>query len=279
MEYIDLHVHSTASDGTFTPTELIQYACEKNLYAIALTDHDTVSGIDEALKACEGKDIKLIPGVELSTEYNKKDIHIVGLFLDYKNPKLVSRLDELKLLRQNRNQKICDLMRQDGINISMEQLSERFKDSILTRAHFARFLLENNYVTSTEEAFSKYLSEGCNCYVPKVMLSPLEAIKVIKDANGIPILAHPMLYNLTDEQLDNLVKYFKENGLEAIEAIYTLNSPKEEAKTIALAKKYNLKISGGSDFHGKNKPLTDLGSGINNNIAVPKTILEQLIKN
>ncbi len=274
MKYIDLHVHSNASDGTFTPTELVEYACEKGLSAIALTDHDTVSGIDEAIKACEGKDIKLIPGVELSTEYKGKDIHMLGLFIDYKNKEFIEKLDYFNKLRNDRNRKMCALMQKEGIDISFEKMNELFKDAVLTRAHFARFLLDNGYVSSMKEAFDKYLNEGCSCYVPKVKISPFEAIKIIKAAKGIPIIAHPMLYHFSDMELDQLIKDFKANGLEGIEAIYTLNSDEDEKKLLDLAHKYDLFISGGSDFHGKNKPRTDLGSGFGN-LAISEVLLEQ----
>lgn len=273
-KYIDLHVHSNYSDGTFSPKELIEYALKKELYAIALTDHDTVMGIKEAKEACEGKNIKLIPGVELSTEYNGKDIHMLGLFIDYTNKEMLDSLEHFNTLRQNRNIKMCELLFNEGIDISMSKLDDAFKGAVLTRAHFARYMLDNGYVKSMDEAFEKYLKEGCPCYVPKVKISPYQAINLIKQANGIPIIAHPMLYHFSYEALEELICNFKEAGLEGIEAIYTLHSPAEEEYLISLAKKYNLFISGGSDFHGKNKPRTDLGTG-HGNLLVPASLLEQ----
>lgn len=276
---IDLHVHSNASDGTYTPEELVNYAVEKNLDFFALTDHDTVAGIErasaEALRlSTDSKKITVIPGVELSTAYNKKDIHILGLFVDYKDKSFIERLCRFNTLRNERNKKMCDLLKNEGIDISMSKMQEKFGETVITRAHFARFLLDNGYVASINEAFKNYLSAGCPCYVPKVKCTPCEAIDIIKKAKGFPILAHPLLYNMTDEELEDLIEKLKASGLTGIEAVYSLNTGSDEEKLISLAKKYKLFITGGSDFHGNNKPDIDLGTG-KGNLNIPLSLLEQ----
>lgn len=276
---IDLHVHSNVSDGTYTPEELVNYAVEKNLDFFALTDHDTVAGIErasaEALRlSTNSKKITVIPGVELSTAYNKKDIHILGLFVDYKDKSFIERLCRFNTLRNERNKKMCDLLKNEGIEISMSKMQEKFGETVITRAHFARYLLDNGYVSSINEAFKSYLNAGCPCYVPKVKCTPFEAIDIIKKAKGFPILAHPLIYNMTDEALEVLIAKLKDSGLMGIEAIYSLNTGSDEEKLISLAKKYKLFITGGSDFHGNNKPSIDLGTG-KGNLNIPLSLLEQ----
>lgn len=276
---IDLHVHSNASDGTYTPEELVNYAAEKNLDCFALTDHDTVSGVEKAIAAAaklssDNRKITIIPGVELSTAYNKKDVHILGLFVDYKDECFINRLCQFNTLRAERNNKMCELLKNESIDISMEKMKEKFGDTVITRAHFARYLLDNGYTSNINEAFKKYLNAGCPCYVPKIKCTPIEAINIIKEAKGFPILAHPLLYNMTDEELDKLIAELKGAGLMGIEAVYSLNTGNDEEKLLALAKKHNLLITGGSDFHGNNKPSIDLGSG-KGNLNIPLSLLEQ----
>jgi predicted metal-dependent phosphoesterase TrpH len=274
MEYIDLHVHSNASDGTFTPTSLVEYAIQKNLSAFALTDHDTVAGIDEAIKAAASYKLQVIPGVELSTDYNHHDVHILGLFIDYKNPLFLDKLKELNHIREKRNDAMCALFQKEGFDISMDQMIKKFGDTVMTRAHFARYLLDKGDVSSMEEAFDKYLSAGCPCYVPKRKCTPAEAIEIIQKANGFPILAHPLLYHLTMDELEQLILQLKASGLKGIEAIYSLNENQDEANMLALAKKHNLIITGGSDFHGENKRDIDLLVG-RGNLRIPASLLEQ----
>lgn len=274
MEYIDLHVHSNASDGTFTPTQLVEYAANKHLSAFALTDHDTVSGIDEAIDAANTYDIQIIPGVELSTAYNNRDVHILGIFVDYHYKPFLEKLKDFNNLRANRNQKMCELLQKEGFDISITQLDEKFGDTVLTRAHFARYLLDKGYITSMKEAFDKYISSGCPCYVPKVKCTPFEAIDIILNAKGVPVLAHPLLYDFTDSELEQLIIQLKESGLMGIEAIYSLNDAQDEANMLALAEKYNLMITGGSDFHGTNKTDIDLGVG-KGNLRIPISLLKQ----
>lgn len=275
MEYIDLHVHSNRSDGTLSPTELVSYALSKKLAAIALTDHDTVDGIEEALAAAKGKPIEVIPGIEYSTEYNKRDVHILGLFIDYKAPVFLDYLTRFQTSRTNRNHKLCNNLQNAGIDISYDALLSMFPNAVITRAHYAKFLIANGYVKSHNEAFDKYLGDHTPYFIHREKITPEEVIGVTLKAGGIPILAHPPLYKLGKEQMDILVATLTEHGLMGIEAIYSTYSPGEERHMKALAEKYHLLLSGGSDFHGATKPGLDLGSGYGR-LFVPEHILLKL---
>ncbi|MBP5264789.1 MAG: PHP domain-containing protein [Lachnospiraceae bacterium] len=279
---IDLHVHSTRSDGTYTPTELVEYAIEKGLTAFALTDHDTTDGLDEAISyanalRAEGKaDVpEVIPGIELSTNIEDTEVHVAGLFIDKENPEFRSYLKEFVASRNLRNVKMCAKLTEIGIPITAEELESAFPNCILTRAHFASWLREHGYVSSNKEAFDRYLGKRCPCYVPREKITPQKAIALILTAGGIPVLAHPILYRLSDARLEALVATLKEAGLMGIEAIYSTYEPSEERQIRRLAKKYDLLLSGGSDFHGTNKPRIDLGVGLGR-LYVPDELLENM---
>lgn len=275
MGQVDLHVHSTKSDGTFTPTELVNYALEKGLTAFALTDHDTVDGIDEALEAAKDKPITVIPGIEYSTEYHSRDVHIVGLFIDHKSPVFVEYLTRFQQSRTDRNYKLCANLRGANIDITYEALLEMFPDAVITRAHYAKFLLSKGYVKSMKEAFDRYLGDHTQYFVHREKITPEEVIQVTLQAGGVPILAHPTLYKLGKEQLDILVSTLTEKGLKGIECVYSTYTNSDEREIKALAAKYNLLPSGGSDFHGANKPGLDLGIGYGK-LYVPEEYMTRL---
>lgn len=275
---IDLHVHSTCSDGTCTPTQLVDIAIHANLTAIALTDHDTVMGIDEILRAAKGTSLQVIPGIEISAQdekNNEEEIHILGYQIDWRSPELLDRLRSAHDLRIERNVRLIQKMNQDGFDIDMEQIERRFPDTVITRMHVARFLTEKEYVKSTAEAFDRYLSPNRRYYVAKREMPYERAIQTILQANGIPVLAHPNLYRRNEQQQEQLFIRLKEMGLKGVEAIYSMNSPEEEALTRRLAKKYDLFITGGSDFHGTNKPYIQMGIG-RGNLNVPDELLKNL---
>ena len=261
MGQVDLHVHSTRSDGTYTPTELVNYAVEKGLSAFALTDHDTIDGIDEAVAAAKGKPVTVIPGIEYSTEYLGRDVHIVGLFIDYKAPAFVEYLSRFKQSRIDRNHKLCKNLQGAGIDITYDALIQMFPDAVITRAHYAKYLLAKGYVTSLKDAFTRYIGDHTPYFVHREKITPEEVIQLTLEAGGVPVLAHPTLYHLGNEQLDILVSTLKSKGLVGMECIYSTYSPAEEREMKALAAKYELIPSGGSDFHGENKPGLDLGTG------------------
>ena len=272
MKYVDLHVHSTASDGTLSPTEVVELALEKDLAAIALSDHDTVKGISEAQSAAAyfnqlpetseaHKHLEVIPATELSCYYGNTEIHILGLFVDHTNKHLVTKLHEYESVRTERNYKMLKRFQDDGFDITLEDLQSGNPDTVITRAHFARALVEKGYCKDKNAAFAKYLGKDCKYYVSRVKVQPEEAISLILEANGLPFLAHPMLYNLGYSQVEELVQYLISLGLKGIEAYHSSNNISQSDKLRSLAYKYNLAVSGGSDFHGSNKPDIALGTG------------------
>lgn len=282
MRPVDLHVHSTRSDGTYTPTELVDYAIEKGLAAFALTDHDSVDGLDEALSYADSlrksnPDVpEIIPGIEFSTEYEGKDIHIVGLYIDYHSELFRKHIDNFVKSRDRRNEKMCALL-QDGahMDITYEGLQKAFPGSVITRAHYAKYMLEHGYIKSLKEAFERYVGDNCPYYVPREKVTPAQAIELILAVGGIPILAHPTLYHMGKERLDKLVAELKAAGLLALEGIYSTYNKAEEHEMCSLAQKHGLAVSGGSDFHGSNKPGLDLGTGYGS-LYVPYEILTKL---
>jgi len=276
MPAIDLHVHSNKSDGSFSPTELVDYAIKKGLAAIALTDHDTVDGLDEILNyAAFGCVPEIVPGIEFSTEYEGRDVHILGLYIDHKCPAFEKPLQEFVQSRIERNIKMCRLLQGAGIDITFEKLQAEFPDRVITRAHYASYLLKYGYTKSLNEAFERYVGDHCPYFVPREKVTPEQAVQLILKAGGVPILAHPPLYHMSNSRLDHLVSDLKDAGLMGIEAIYSTYSSSEERDMRRLADKYNLLISGGSDFHGTNKKDLDLGTGYGK-LYVDDSILKKI---
>lgn len=276
MKYIDLHVHSTVSDGTLTPTQLVEEAKRANLSAFALTDHDTTAGVSEALEAAKGSNIEVVPGAEISAGYKEKDIHILGLYLDHKNDQLNNCLAQALEERDNRNIQMANNLNKAGLDIDIDRLkAANPPGTVLTRAHFGRFLLEHKQVKSINEAFERYLGTDCPCYVPREYISPEDTISLIKQAGGVPILAHPLIYKLPENELDQLIKRLKNAGLEGIEVFYSANTGFDEGIVRRYANRYDLVMSGGSDFHGVNKPSIQLGTG-RGNLCIPYSVLENI---
>lgn len=275
MNIVDLHVHSNKSDGSYTPTELVNYAIEKGLSAFALTDHDTTDGIEEALKAAEGKNIEVIPGIEFSTEYEGQDIHIVGLYIDYKSDFFKRRLINFVNGRIIRNKEMCRRLTEYGIPVTYEDLTNEFPGCVITRSHYAKYMLNHGYTKSMKEAFDRYIGDHCPCFVPRKKITPMRAVEIILKAGGFPVLAHPLLYHMSSSRLDKLVASLKEMGLQGLEAIYCTYSPSEEREMRTLAAKYDLCVSGGSDFHGTAKPGLDLAVGYGK-LFIPEEILDKI---
>lgn len=277
MKAVDLHVHSDKSDGSMSPAALTAYAAEKGLRAFALTDHDTIDGLAEALNAAKQfPDLEVIPGIEFSTEYKGRDIHIVGLYIRYDDPEFLKYLTDFQDSRIRRNEKMCNNLASAGIDISFEKLQAEFPDSVITRAHYARYLLDHGYVGSLKEAFDRYVGDHSKYFVPREKVTPVQAVELILRAGGIPILAHPVLYRMSDAALEELIAQLKDAGLIGMECVYSTYSPAEERDMKRLADKYGLICSGGSDFHGKAKPGLDLATGYGK-LFVPETILDDLI--
>ena len=274
-KYIDLHSHSTASDGTLSPRELMNLAEEANLSAIALTDHDTVDGIKEFM--LEKSSVERVAGIELAAAYKNIELHIVGLFIDYENPMLISQMDYLVSERNDRNKRMIKALNNLGIDITINDLEKNAKGNIITRAHYANVLAEKGYVKHKDEAFKKYISYGKPGYVKRETLTPKSAIDTIRKAGGIPVLAHATLYGFGYLEIHNAVKELKEYGLMGIEAIYSTYTPKQEVEIRKICKSFGLLESGGSDFHGDNKPDIKLGTG-RGNLMIPEMFLDEMKK-
>ena len=276
MRYVDLHTHSDKSDGNLTPSELVDLAVSKDLAAIALTDHDTTEGLDEAIIRGFKTGLMVIPGVELSSEYHGQDIHIVGLGIDHHQEEFCQKLHEFVDSRINRNQKMCKKLTEAGMPIDYDELISTFPDSVITRAHYARLMCEKGYVKSPAEAFERYIGDHAPYFIPREKVTPMQAIELIRSADGIPVLAHPLLYGYGKERLDKLVHELKDAGLVAMEVYYSTYSQSDERDMRSLAQKYELLESGGSDFHGKAKPGLELGTGYGS-LHVPESVLTYLL--
>lgn len=272
---IDLHVHSTASDGTFTPTELVTEAKRCGLSAFALTDHDTVDGISEALAAGEASGFEVIPGVELSTEYNETEIHVVGLFIDPANTELQAELAKFRDNRDNRNLKMIEKLQEEGFRITAEDLYRLNPDTVVARPHIARYLVDSGQVKDLKTVFDKYIGDGCKCYVDRYKITPMQAVALIHQAGGLAILAHPCLYKMKRAELTAMIEELVAAGLNGIEVVYSCNQGSDEKDFRAMAEKYHLLLSGGSDFHGANKPYIHLGTG-KGTMSVPHEFLEAM---
>ncbi len=275
MGLIDLHTHSTYSDGTYSPIELIKEAENIGLSAIALTDHDTVSGLKE-FKSYPSEKVKKVPGVEISVQMKDFNFHMVGLFIDETKGDIYEKLNTLQKARANRNNKIIELLNQHGYKISINELKEIAGEQ-LGRPHIAKLLYKKGYFNSPEEAFKKCLKKGGIAYVEKFRYPPDIAIKMIKNAGGISIIAHPGLIKINNNEKIKLIEYLKNLGLDGIEVFYSDHTKDDTEFFYNLAKKLNLLISGGSDFHGENKKGIKLGYG-RDNLSIEYKYYEELEK-
>ncbi len=276
MKYlIDLHVHSSASDGTLSPEALVKLAAKRNLRAFALTDHDTISGVQTAQTIGEQYGVEVISGIELSVYYKDIEIHLVGLGFDINNAALLEQLTTFQQSRQQRNLEIIKKLQGVTIDISYEQMLAEFGDTIWTRAHFASFLRYHKYVSNMADAFTKYIGDTAPCYVPRSKVNIVDAIQLIHNAGGYAILAHPLLYQLSNKDLEHMLKDLAQWHLDGIEVFYSSNRQGDEGYLKKVANQYGLKYSGGSDFHGNNKPNIHLGVG-KGNVSIPYTVWEQI---
>ena len=277
---IDLHCHSYFSDGTFSPEEIVIKAKKRGLRAIALTDHDTIDGLETFQQAGQKYHIETITGIEFAAQYNrfrKQEIHIVGLGFSLTAKALTEQMKKIVEARQIRNEKMIYALNQLGFDISYEQIKQNAGGNIITRAHFANVLVQKNIVKNTKDAFDKYLSTDKPAYVQRQALSPALCIQTIQKSGGVAVLAHPNLYHMDYNEIELLSQELKSYGLNAIETQYSSYSSEQSKKITALADKIGLLYSGGSDFHGKNKPNIDIGVG-KNNLHIPYSYWEALKK-
>lgn len=277
MSFVDLHVHSTASDGTLSPSQVVRLAASLGLQSIALTDHDTVSGINEALDESKKTGIEVIPGVELSCVYRDKEIHILGLFVRHEDPSFLSALENLLAVRQQRNEEMIRRFQADGFPVTRQALTAGNPHTVITRAHFARLLTEKGITDSMGEAFQKYLQYGGKYCPRKDLITPEQALKVLTDNKAFPVLAHPCQYKLGWSQTETLISHLALLGMRGLEVYHSSHSQEESQRLRILASQYGLLPTGGSDFHGTNKPDISLGTG-RGSLNLPASLLEDIRK-
>lgn len=273
MKSIDLHVHTRASDGTCSGRDVVQLAKEQGLSAIAITDHDTVSGYFEAAAEGERLGLEVVPGIEISTKYDRA-VHVLGYYIDPESPSLDPVLNWIVHDRDERNRKMAELMAADGLPVSYEMMHEKYGE-VIGRPHFAALLVELGLAESVQDAFDRFVEKGQKYYQPRTILPLDRAVQIIVDAGGIPVLAHPFQYRMDDALLRELVEYCMGFGLKGIECRYTGYDGEMVAYLEALAKEYGLIRTGGSDFHGTNKPHIALGRGLGE-LNVPYEYLSEL---
>ena len=270
---IDLHIHTTASDGTATPEEVVRAAADMGLGAIAITDHDTAAGYARA--AAEGRrlGLEVVPGIEISTQYGRA-VHILGYYIDPEAPALREVLDWIVRDRDERNAKMCQLMRDDGIDITYDYMRERFGE-VIGRPHFAEILIERGLARDMNDAFDRYVEKGRKYYQGRNFLSIERSIEIIRAAGGTAVIAHPFQYRFDDAVLRDLIEHCMASGLEGMECRYSGYDAAMSLYLEALAEEYGLLKTGGSDFHGTNKPDIRIGDG-KGGLNVPYRFLEQL---
>jgi predicted metal-dependent phosphoesterase TrpH/phosphoglycolate phosphatase-like HAD superfamily hydrolase len=271
---VDFHTHSTFSDGTFTPTELINHAVKVGLSAIALTDHDTVNGIEEAIEASKNKAIEFIPGIEFSVA-DGTEIHIIGLFIDHKNKTLLDIIQKTRSQREVRMKGVIEKLQNLGFKITYEEAQKLAGGDFVGRAHIAHILMDKGYVSTVKEAFDKYIGLNKPCYVEKKEITPKDAITAIRSAGGLAFLAHLHQTKFDFQKLDKLLEELKGYGLNGIEGYYTEYTNEHIKDFRTLAQKHGLFYSGGSDFHGSMKPTVKLRSGYSD-LHIPYSILTTL---
>ncbi len=269
---IDLHIHSFFSDGTCSPAELIKLAQKNRLTAISITDHDTVAGVPEALSASLGSGVEVIPGVELSVVFHDQHFHLLGYFFDYKDKKLNEKLQILQSARDKRNTAIIGKLHSQGINISEEDIKKISQTGQTGRPHIAKALCQLGVVKNFDEAFEKYLKKGACAYVSRFVFGAEEAIEMLKKTGGLTILAHPAQIATSFAEKQALIGRLVDIGLDGLEVYYPTHTPKIRKNLKKIAKRYDMVISGGSDYHGHVRPGTGLaGYG---NFFVPEEILQ-----
>ena len=276
MGYVDLHLHTTASDGVMSPSEIVRYAKAKGLQAIAITDHDTIEGLEEGLSEGERIDFEVIPGIEISAEHSPGSMHLLGFFIDIHHPFLNERLEYLQKARAERNPKIVERLNRLGIELTYEEVQKASGGGQVGRPHFAQVLLEKNYVRSYQEAFERFLKKGAPAYVDKFRFTAKEAIHFINEAKGVAVLAHPNTLNMNGySELESLILLLIEEGLKGIEVYYPEHSNLEVAQYKTLAERYGLLMTGGTDYHGIEKNGLDIGVG-RGEMKLPYSMVEGL---
>lgn len=277
MSRIDLHLHTTHSDGSFSTGEVMAFAKQAGLKALAITDHDIIDGIPEATAIGKELEIEVVPGVEISSRLGESELHILGYFLNWTDPLLAQRLSTLRDSRHLRNPKIVQRLNELGIPITYEEVRALAGTESVGRPHIARLLMEKKFVTSAKEAFDRYLANGRPAFVDRELPEPAEAVRWIREAGGVPVLAHPTWVRTSADGLRVLVRELKAAGLGGIEVHYSTHTPSQTTEYLDLAKQCDLLVTGGSDFHGVTKPDIEVGIG-RGQLKVSEKLLDPLRK-
>ncbi|HWO01628.1 MAG TPA: PHP domain-containing protein [Blastocatellia bacterium] len=272
---IDLHSHTIYSDGSSTPSELVELAKSNGARAIAITDHDTIVGLKEGRAAAERIEVEFINGIELSAEYSPGTMHILGYYIDDGHDELAAKLQELRTAREERNPEIARRLRSLGVELEYDEVATLAGNDVVGRPHFARILVDKGHASSIQDAFNRFLAKGAPAYVEKKRLSPAECIALIHNANGVAVLAHPYQLKLSPNSLSVLVDEMARLGLDGIEAIYSRHSPAQRQSYAEQARRCGLLVTGGSDYHGSYKPDISLVTGLGD-LEVPYSLLEDL---
>lgn len=278
MKLIDLHVHSTASDGTLSPSELAVYAKQKGLSAIALTDHDTIDGVKECQTKGQEIGLEVIAGIEFSVDYYGKELHMLGYFMNTAtmHPVLSHKLSQLVEAREHRNELMLQKLADCGYPLTKEDLEKACpKNAILTRAHIALAMVQKGYISDRNKAFTHYIGDGKPCFVPKNGFEAKDCIKLIHEAGGLAVLAHPMLYGYSKSEITQVIHGLQLEGLDGVECLYSTHTINDTQHLMQICSAHHLLPTGGSDFHGENKPNLDLGCGYGH-LEIPYTLLEAL---
>jgi predicted metal-dependent phosphoesterase TrpH len=276
MGYVDLHLHTTASDGVMSPSGIVRYAKSKGLQAIAITDHDTVEGLEEGLSEGDRLHFEVIPGIEISAEHSPGSMHLLGFFLDIHHLPLIERLGNLQKARAERNPKIVDKLNRLGIEVTYEEVLKASGGGQVGRPHFAQVLINKNYVRTFQEAFERFLKKGAPAYADKFRFTAKEAIRFINEAKGVAVLAHPNTLNMKGySELESLILGLMEEGLKGIEVYYPEHSASEVGLYKTLAARYGLLMTGGTDYHGIEKNGLDIGVG-RGEMRLSYSIVEEL---
>lgn len=276
MSFVDLHSHSTASDGTLAPAAVVRLAKERGLNALSLTDHDTIGGIEEAAAEAAKIALDFLPGIEISCDYPPGTMHILGYGIDPKSQVLTEMTRQLIEGRDNRNPKIVEKLQSLNVAITMEEVEAEAKGGVIGRPHIAAILVRKGYVSSIKQAFNEYLAPGGKAYFDKERLTSRQALSMILESGGLPVLAHAFqLRTENDAQLETVVKNLCDQGLAGIEVMHSDHDPAWVEKCTRLADRHGLVKTGGSDFHGGNKKDIDLGHAAGRRI--PRAFYDQLV--
>lgn len=272
---IDLHVHSTFSDGSLTPGELVEKAVKAGLSAMALTDHDGMAGIDPFLEACKAHGLRGIPGVEISVDYEGGTMHMLGYFMDHHHGGMSGKLAQLRQGREERNGRILERLNQLGFALTWDEVSRFAKEDVVGRPHFALAMVEKGYVRKKDEAFDRFLGKGKPAYVDRFRFTVEQSIAMIREAGGVPVLAHPFTLNLGRRRLRVLLEDLARRGLKGLECYYSEHNPDQQRFCISIARDLDLAATGGSDFHGAMNPDIRQGVGFGN-LSIPDELVDLL---